>query len=281
MRHLPSIWLPCEVCEGQRFKSEVLRTTVQIAGRELSVADFYATPIREISALIMETTWLSAAKRNSAERILRALNDIGLGYLELGQPSPTLSGGEAQRVKLTKYLGRNNLSRQLLVLDEPSTGLHPQDLEGLLAILDRLVRHGATIVIVEHNSDFIRAADWVIDMGPGAGPQGGQVLYQGTLGGLLQVEGSLTGQALKDEDAIQPREQSPEPVSAPPAVIAIRNARANNLKGIDVDIPKGEFTVVTGVSGSGKSSLVGDVLQTEARRRYLESRELGRAPKHL
>jgi excinuclease ABC subunit A len=271
MRHLPSIWLPCEVCEGQRFKSEVLRTTVQIAGRELSVADFYATPIREISALIMETTWLSAAKRNSAERILRALNDIGLGYLELGQPSPTLSGGEAQRVKLTKYLGRNNLSRQLLVLDEPSTGLHPQDLEGLLAILDRLVRHGATIVIVEHNSDFIRAADWVIDMGPGAGPQGGQVLYQGTLGGLLQVEGSLTGQALKDEDAIQPREQSPEPVSAPPAVIAIRNARANNLKGIDVDIPKGEFTVVTGVSGSGKSSLVGDVLQTEARRRYLES----------
>ncbi|MGW8226646.1 MAG: hypothetical protein ACWGOY_12980, partial [Anaerolineales bacterium] len=271
MRFLPSIWLPCEVCEGKRFNSEVLQATLQLAGREFSVADFYATPIGEISALIADTPWLPRTRRQFAERILQALNDIGLGYLELGQPSPTLSGGEAQRVKLTKYLGRNNLSNQLLVLDEPSTGLHPQDLEGLLVILDRLVRHGATIVVVEHNTDFIRAADWVIDLGPGAGPHGGRVLYQGPLEGLLAVEDSLTARALEDEDTIQPRQQLPAQMPTPPAVINIRNARANNLKGVNVDIPKGKFTVVTGVSGSGKSSLVMDVLQTEARRRYLES----------
>jgi excinuclease ABC subunit A len=271
MRYLPSIWLPCEACEGQRFKPEVLEASVDFGGRILSVADFYARPIREIQNLLANTLWLSATQREAAERILQALNDVGLGYLELGQPSPTLSGGEAQRVKLTKYLGRNHLNDQLLVLDEPSTGLHPQDLDGLLIVLDRLVRHGATIVIVEHNTDFIRAADWVIDLGPEAGPQGGQLLYQGPPTGLLGVANSHTGQALKDEADLQPRQPSSKPDSQTTPVIAIRNARANNLKGVDVDIPKGKLTVVTGVSGSGKSSLVNDVLQTEARRRYLES----------
>jgi len=271
MRYMPSIWLPCEACEGQRFKPEVLEAVVDFGGRKLSVADLYATPIREIGDLIAETPWLSTARLESAQRILQALDDVGLGYLELGQPSPTLSGGEAQRVKLTKYLGRNHLSNQLLVLDEPSTGLHPRDLDGLLVVLDRLVRHGATIVIVEHNTDFIRAADWIIDLGPEAGPKGGRLLYQGPPDGLLGVAASQTGQALNDEVKLEPRQPTPEPDSETPAVIAIRNARANNLKGVDVDIPKGRLTVVTGVSGSGKSSLVGDVLQTEARRRYLES----------
>ena len=116
------------------------------------------------------------ARRRAARRrvrILQALEDIGLGYLPLGQPSPTLSGGEAQRVKLAQYLGRRSLADQLLVLDEPSTGLHPQDLAGLLVVLDRLVHAGATIVMVEHNTDVIRGADWVIDLGPGAGPRAG------------------------------------------------------------------------------------------------------------
>ena len=126
MRYLPSIWLPCEACAGARFKPEILEAKVDFAGRRMSVAELYATPIREIGDLLSETPWLSPAKRKSAERILRALNEVGLGYLELGQPSPTLSGGEAQRVKLTKYLGRANLSNRLLVLDEPSTGLHPR-----------------------------------------------------------------------------------------------------------------------------------------------------------
>jgi excinuclease ABC subunit A len=237
----------------------------------MSVADFYATPIGEISDLISGSPWLPRTRRKSTERILQALNDVGLGYMELGQPSPTLSGGEAQRVKLTRHLGRNKLSNQLLILDEPSTGLHPHDLDGLLNVLDRLVRQGATIVVVEHNTDLIRAADWVIDLGPGAGPEGGRVLYQGPVEGLTEVELSLTGQALIGEETLEPLKTIPRPVSEAPSVIAIRNARANNLKGVDVDIPKGKLTVVTGVSGSGKSSLVGDVLQTEARRRYLES----------
>ena len=120
----------------------------------------------------------------------------------LGQPSPTLSGGEAQRVKLTKYLGRRKLADGLLVLDEPSTGLHPHDLDGLLVVLDRLVRAGATIIVVEHNTDIIRAADWIIDLGPGAGPEGGQVLYSGPPDGIPEVEASLTGSALKEESSL-------------------------------------------------------------------------------
>jgi excinuclease ABC subunit A len=271
MRYLPSLWIPCADCEGQRFKEEVLTATATFGERDLSIADIYSLSIQEVGDLVVTSTWLSPSRRKTAHRILQALKDVGLGYLELGQPSPTLSGGEAQRVKLTKYLGRNKLNDQILVLDEPSTGLHPQDLHGLLKVLDRLVRSGATIVIVEHNTDIIRAADWIIDLGPGAGPQGGRLLYTGPLEGLYDVSESITGNALKEESTIQPRKPSRETALQTPSVISIRNARANNLKGVDVDIPKNALTVVTGVSGSGKSSLVRDVLQTEARRRYLES----------
>jgi excinuclease ABC subunit A len=271
MRYLPSIWIPCADCDGQRFNEEVLAATVEFGDQELSIADFYALSIQQIGELISRSPWLSSSRRKAAHRILQALNDVGLGYLELGQPSPTLSGGEAQRIKLTKYLGRNRLSNQLIILDEPSTGLHPQDLHGLLKVLDRLVRSGATIVIVEHNIDIIRAADWIIDLGPGGGPKGGELLYAGPLDGFHDVKESITEHALKDESAVQPRTPSMKTKSRTTPVISIRNARANNLKGIDVDIPKGTLTVVTGVSGSGKSSLIRDVLQTEARRRYLES----------
>jgi excinuclease ABC subunit A len=271
MRYLRSLWIPCADCAGQRFNEEVLAATVMFGDQELSIADFYSLSIREVGDIVSKSPWLSLSRRRAADRILQALIDIGLGYLELGQPSPTLSGGEAQRVKLTKYLGRSNLSNQLIVLDEPSTGLHPQDLDGLLKVLDRLVRSGATIVIVEHNTDIIRAADWIIDLGPGAGSKGGELLYAGPLGGLYDVEESITGNAIRDERALQPRRLSRKTESRATPVISIRNARANNLKGVDVDIPKGTLTVVTGVSGSGKSSLIRDVLQTEARRRYLES----------
>jgi excinuclease ABC subunit A len=274
MRHLPSIWIPCADCEGQRFNPEVLAARVEFNGEHLSIADFYALPIVEINEHLKKSELLTSTKRASAQRMLKALTDVGLGYLELGQPSPTLSGGEAQRVKLTKFLGRNKLANQLLILDEPSTGLHPQDLNGLLTVLDRLVRQGATVVIVEHNTDFMRAADWIIDLGPGAGPKGGEILYVGPPTGLKEIQNSLTGVALQKEKAVRPR-KTPKPSSlSTTPVITIRNARANNLKGIDVEIPKGTLTVVTGVSGSGKSSLVRDVLQAEARRRYLESLSL-------
>jgi len=274
MRYLPSTWIPCSDCDGRRFSEEVLAAKVDFNGRSLSIADFYGLPISEVMPLILEGGRLPDAKRRSAERILRALADIGLGYIALGQPSPTLSGGEAQRVKLAKYLGRRRLERSLLVLDEPSTGLHARDLDGLLKVLDRLVRAGATIVVVEHNTDVIRAADWVVDLGPGAGPEGGHLIYEGTPSGLTEVSGSITGRALGEEEEIRPSSFGDVEGYEPSDSISVRGASVHNLRGIDVDIPKGKLTVVTGVSGSGKSSLVGDVLEAEARRRFLETLSL-------
>jgi excinuclease ABC subunit A len=272
MRYLPSTWIACGECGGMRFTDEVLAVRLSFAdGIPRSIAEVYAMPVDELLPLLHEDRHLNASKRSAAVRILQALVDIGLGYIPLGQPSPSLSGGEAQRVKLARYLGRSSLRRQLLVLDEPTTGLHPQDLAGLLKVLDRLVRHGATVVIVEHNTDVIRHADWVIDLGPGAGPQGGQLLYAGPPESLSKVAGSQTAQALRQEALIQPLPLAGSGSNRPDTVISIRGAAVHNLKKVNVDIPKGSLTVVTGVSGSGKSSLISDVLEAEARRRYLET----------
>jgi len=274
MRYLPTSWAPCPDCQGQRYSDQVLAARVTLGDRSLSVADVYALTIAEAAPLLLESGRLSIADQTAAEQIFGALCDVGLGYLTLGQPSPTLSGGEAQRVKLAKYLGQRRLSGQLFVLDEPSTGLHPQDIAGLLVVLDRLVRSGATVVVVEHNTDIIRAADWCIDLGPGAGPQGGHLLYAGPPDALVSASNSLTGQALREEAILRPRDGSPAPEGARSSWISIRGARANNLRNVDVDLPKGKLTVVTGISGSGKSSLVRDVLEAEARRRFLESLSL-------
>lgn len=274
MQYLSSVWIPCEDCEGQRFNEQVLASRVDFNGHRLSIAELYQLSIMEVYELIGSESRLTARSLNAARRILEALTDVGLGYLTLGQPSPTLSGGEAQRVKLSKFLGRGNLQGGLLVLDEPSTGLHPHDLSGLLLVLDRLVRGGATVVVVEHNTDIIRAADWIIDLGPGAGPDGGRLLYCGPREGLPGVEASPTAQALRQEQEIRPREGAERLCAELSDSIRIRNARAHNLKGVDVDIPKGKLSVVTGVSGSGKSSLVNDVLEAEAQRRYLETLSL-------
>jgi len=274
MRYLPSTWIPCAACAGQRFSEEVLAAPARFGDRALSIADFYQLSIGEVAELLDQTVDLSDSQSRSATRILSALCDVGLGYLPLGQPSPTLSGGEAQRVKLAKFLGRRSLARQLLVLDEPTTGLHPQDIAGLLKVLDRLVRSGATIAVVEHNLDLVRAADWIIDLGPGSGPRGGHLLHAGPPRDLCQAPESLTRQALVDEEAIVPRGRQTARGSRRDRGLALKGARAHNLKGVDVVFPKGKLTVVTGVSGSGKSSLVGDVLETEARRRFLESLSL-------
>jgi excinuclease ABC subunit A len=274
MRYLPSAWIPCADCDGQRFSDPVLAARADFGGCRLSIAEFYDRSIAEVVPLLDHDRRLATSRQHAAQRILKALLDIGLGYLQLGQPSPTLSGGEAQRVKLARFLGKRSLADSMLILDEPSTGLHPQDIAGLLTVLDRLVRSGATVVVVEHNTDVIRAADWAIDLGPGAGPAGGRLLYAGPPDGLLQTETSITGRALRDEATLVPigeARQATRRSTRLGASISIRNAHANNLKDVSVDFPKGALTVVTGVSGSGKSSLVGDVLEAEARRRFLES----------
>jgi len=269
MRYLPSTWIMCSDCGGRRYSDEILDARIDVGGRMLNVAEFYDLSITEAHSLLKKTR-LEKKNRRKALRLLKALEDIGLGYLSLGQPSPTLSGGEAQRVKLAKYLGGRRLDGRLIVLDEPSTGLHPQDINGLLRVLDSLVARGATILVVEHNTDIIRAADWVVDLGAGAGPKGGEVIYMGGGGGVVGCVDSLTAQALNEETDITPQDQ-PIAEKATQRTITVKGAKAHNLRNIDAEFPKAKITVVTGVSGSGKSSLVSDTLETEARRRYLET----------
>jgi excinuclease ABC subunit A len=271
MRYLPSNWLTCPDCNGQRFSEDVLAQKVDFEGKDYSIAEFYDLPILEVTRILDKEKRLSQEALNSINQMLKALNDIGLGYLSLGQPSPTLSGGEAQRIKLSKYLGKKSLKNTLIILDEPSTGLHPQDLAGLLSILDRLIRNGATVIIVEHNIDIIRAADWILDLGPGSGPSGGTVVYQGPLNQFMDIKNSLTAQALNKEGNVLPLTKSEQQKRKISEKIVIQNAHLHNLKNINVTIPKRKFTVVTGVSGSGKSSLIIDTLEKEARRRYLET----------
>ncbi|NHJ87623.1 MAG: ATP-binding cassette domain-containing protein [Asgard group archaeon] len=270
MRYLPSTWIKCSTCDGERFSDEVLARKVQFNSKKLSIADFYKLNVSQALQLIKDEKRLSIKNRNDAIRILQAMTDVGLDYLPLGQPSTTLSGGEAQRVKLAKFLGQSSLADRLIILDEPTTGLHTYDIRGLLKVLTRLINSGATIVVVEHNLDIIRAADWIIDLGPGAGDLGGQIIFAGKPKDIHGEKTSLTGQALKDDMKSHPRFSSHSTEKTKINKISIKGARINNLKNIDVEFPKNKLSVVTGVSGSGKSSLISNTLELEARRRYLE-----------
>ncbi|MFW9821310.1 MAG: ATP-binding cassette domain-containing protein [Candidatus Thorarchaeota archaeon] len=269
MRYLPSSWIPCPDCKEERFNEDVRSKKVIFGDKSFSISEFYDLSIYEISDFFENEKRLSLNDLKKIKEMLKTLKDIGLGYLSLGQPSPSLSGGEAQRIKLSKYLGKANLKNQIIILDEPSTGLHPQDLKGLLIILDRLVRARATVIVVEHNLDVIRAADWIVDLGPGAGEEGGKVLYSGPFEGLIDCEKSETGKALKLDESIIP--SSKKGGKKRSNKIIIQNARIHNLKGISVEFPKNSINVVTGVSGSGKSSLVSDVIEAEAKRRFFET----------
>ncbi len=215
-----------------------------------------------------------------ASRILREirdrlhfLSDVGVGYLTLGRSAATLSGGEGQRIRLATQIG-SNLTGVLYVLDEPSIGLHQRDNRALLATLARLRDLGNTVIVVEHDEETIRTADYVVDLGPGAGEHGGRVIFQGTPAGLLEDgHGSLTGAYLRGDRAIRTPD-SRRPASR--GVIRIAGARENNLKDIDVDIPLGVLTTVTGVSGSGKSTLVNEILyRALARELYRAADEPG------
>ena len=249
----------CPSCQGHRLKPQSL--AVRVKGR--GIAEYVSLPMSEALDLferfeLTERETLIAARvlREIQER-LRFLHDVGVGYLTLNRSAATLSGGEGQRIRLATQIGAN-LSGVLYVLDEPSVGLHQRDNRRLLSTLSRLRDLGNTVVVVEHDEETIRAADYVVDLGPGAGEHGGHVIFQGSPDELLQDgHGSLTGAYLRGERAIPtPRARRPTLKGA----IVIRGARANNLQNIDVSVPLGTLTAVTGVSGSGKSTLVNNIL---------------------
>jgi excinuclease ABC subunit A len=269
---------PCPTCRGQRLKPQSL--SVKVKGRTIS--EYVDLPIAE-AVDVFDELELTDREAIIAERILkeiqerlRFLKDVGVGYLTLGRGAATLSGGEGQRIRLATQIGAN-LTGVLYVLDEPSIGLHQRDNRKLLATLSRLRDLGNTVIVVEHDEETIRVADYVIDLGPGAGDLGGHVIFQGTpkelMDGANGAEGSLTGAYLTGARSI------PTPTSRRPALrgeLVIRGARANNLKNIDVTIPLGVLTSVTGVSGSGKSTLVNDILyRSLARTLYKAADEPG------
>jgi excinuclease ABC subunit A len=282
MQFLSDVYLRCPDCDGRRFRAEILDVKIVRGDRQLSVAD-------ALELTVSEAVRLFADDREVVAR-LQPIVDVGLDYVRLGQPVPTLSGGEAQRLKLAGFLaeaGQRPSQRvankgTLYLFDEPTTGLHFDDIAKLMRALRKLLDGGHSIALIEHNLDVIRAADWVIDLGPEGGDAGGELLFAGTPEEIRLQPASHTGRALADYElalGLTHRVEEGRPLqsvwrAARPAseeVIRIVNAREHNLKSMDVDIPRGKFSVITGVSGSGKSTLAFDILFNEGQRRYLES----------
>ena len=273
MQFLSDVYLRCADCDGRRYRPEILE--IHIEGK--SIADVLDITVSEALVFFAEEAKVCAA--------LRPLAEVGLEYLRLGQPVPTLSGGEAQRLKLAGHLAQAARSATasrpaLFLFDEPTTGLHFEDIAKLLGAFRQLIAAGHSLVVIEHNLDVIRASDWIIDLGPEGGDAGGKVVCVGTPEQVMAHEGSHTGRALREYEislahqsvvAQQPAEYGARPAVRTLPFIKIHHAREHNLKNIDVDIPRGKFTVVTGVSGSGKSTLAFDILFAEGQRRYLES----------
>lgn len=291
MQFLSDVYLRCPDCDGKRYRPEILEITIERGGRTLNVADVLALTVAEAAAVF--------ANDRDVIRALQPIVDVGLEYVALGQPVPTLSGGEAQRLKLAGFLAEaarvQSKSRQavarkgtLFLFDEPTTGLHFDDIAKLMRALRKLIDAGHSLIVIEHNLDVIRASDWLIDLGPEGGDAGGLIVAEGTPEDVRAHATSHTGQALRDYElalgvgghsvhekaaALRKRELSALAGQAPEAknAIEIVNAKEHNLKNLSVDIPRGKFNVVTGVSGSGKSTLAFDILFNEGQRRYLES----------
>ncbi|GGB95278.1 excinuclease ABC subunit UvrA [Cellulomonas carbonis] len=252
---------PCPVCRGTRLKPEVL--AVRVGGR--SIAEVCGLPLREARAFLLALE-LGERERAIAAQVLKEIDarlgfllDVGLDYLALDRPAGTLSGGEAQRIRLATQIG-SGLVGVLYVLDEPSIGLHQRDNRRLIDTLTRLRDLGNTLIVVEHDEDTIRTADWIVDIGPGAGEHGGRVVHSGDLQGLLDSPESVTGAYIAG------RREIPTPTARRPIdrkrQVKVVGARENNLRTIDVSFPLGCFVAVTGVSGSGKSTLVNSILYT-------------------
>jgi excinuclease ABC subunit A len=268
MQFLSDVYVPCPECNGVRFTPEVLE--VKVRGR--SIADVLDLTVAEALRTFSDVSEI-------AHR-LKPLELLGLDYLRLGQPLTTLSAGERQRLKLAARLDRGGKAHTLFIFDEPTTGLHFADIERLLDAFSRLLDHGHSLLVIEHNMDVIKCADWVIDLGPEGGDGGGQVVACGTPEAVARAEGSHTGRYLRPllDGAHRParaaRAQSPAPTpvrSAESRAIEIAGARAHNLKGISLTIPREQFVVITGLSGSGKSTLAFDVIFAEGQRRYIDS----------
>ena len=289
---LSDVWVECEVCEGKRFNSE----TLAIKYKEKNIS--------EVLEMDIETALTHFADIPKIARGLKLLHEVGLDYIKLGQPAPTLSGGEAQRIKLSRELSKRGTGKTLYILDEPTTGLHFDDVNKLLTILHRLVDDGNTVVVVEHNLEVVNSADYLIDLGPEGGVGGGTIVAVGTPEQIAETPESYTGRALRGDFDICVSSDSNEPqgviadsneIVAPNGVeggytqqgvkrpihlnepqeknknIAVRGATENNLKNIDIDIPHRKMTALTGVSGSGKTSLALDTVYAEGQRRYIET----------
>jgi excinuclease ABC subunit A len=263
--------VPCPTCQGSRLKPVSLAVTV--GGK--SIAEVCALPISETAGFLRELE-LSTREKQIAERVLKEIQerlnfllDVGLDYLSLDRPSGSLSGGEAQRIRLATQIGAG-LVGVLYVLDEPSIGLHQRDNHRLIETLVRLKDLGNTLIVVEHDEDTIRTADWVVDIGPGAGEHGGQVVHAGPVKGLLKHRDSLTGLYLSG------RKEIPVPPVRRPRTkgrdLTVVGAKEHNLRDIDVTFPLGLFVSVTGVSGSGKSTLVNDILYTSLAKQIYNAR---------
>jgi len=305
MQFLSDVFVPCPVCEGRRFKPEVLAIT----WHDRSVADLLATTISDALPLFIPTEGgTSSANRKKASALaaiharLATLESVGLGYLTLGQPLNTLSGGESQRLKLVRYLTSQftaepsanrklptenrkpiPISGALLLLDEPTTGLHRHDVKRLLGVLHALVDRGHSVVVIEHNLDVLKSADWLLEIGPDAGAAGGRIVAEGppetvatahtATSPFLRAalgQSNLLGYKPSDIDSSLLAAEAPSAYAAPSA-LTLTGARENNLKNISVSIAHRQLTVVTGVSGSGKSTLAFDIIFAEGQRRFMES----------
>jgi excinuclease ABC subunit A len=296
MQFLSDVYLRCPDCDGKRYRPEILEITIErqalgaVRPRVLNVAEVLDLTVSEAAALF--------AQDRDVIRALQPIVDVGLEYVKLGQPVPTLSGGEAQRLKLAGFLAEAaktaSASRQptarkgtLFLFDEPTTGLHFDDIAKLMRALRKLLEAGHSLIVIEHNLDVIRASDWLIDLGPEGGDGGGHLVAEGTPDDLRQHPASHTGAALRAYDAamgaglrtvqepsVLLKEKQEKTISRwaeAKNAIEIVHAREHNLKNLSVEIPRGRFSVITGVSGSGKSTLAFDILFNEGQRRYLES----------
>ena len=277
MDFLADVWVTCPVCEGRRFNRE----TLQVHFKGKSIRDVLEMDVQEALEHFTNVPRIRA--------MLQTLHDVGLDYIKLGQPSPTLSGGEAQRIKLARELCRRSTGRTLYILDEPTTGLHFDDIHKLLQVLHGFVESGNTVVVIEHNLDVVKTADWVIDLGPEGGAGGGQVVCTGTPEQIAACAESYTGQALQPVLSGERRAEGKTGRStarqtrrangaaalstfhSPLSTVTIQGAQQHNLKNITVSLPRERMTVFCGPSGSGKSSLALDTIYAEGQRRYIES----------